>query len=85
MPASRPNCVSVRFSSLPIWMPMMEKIVHTAKQMVKAKVERASARLESGKAVADMDAPMAKLGAVAVGKRHKRSGRPLGVLRRSAA
>jgi hypothetical protein len=35
---SRPNWVSVRPSCALIWMPMMEKIIHTAKHTVKAKV-----------------------------------------------
>ena len=45
VPTSRPNCVSLRPRSRFIWMPMMEKIVHTAKQTVKAMVDIQSARL----------------------------------------
>ena len=44
VPTSRPNCVSLRPRSFLIWMPMMAKIVHTAKQMVKAMVESHNAR-----------------------------------------
>ena len=39
----RPNSVSFRLSSLLIWIPMMEKIVQTAKLMVNAKVPPHSA------------------------------------------
>ena len=45
MPTSRPNWVSLSPRSCLIWMPMMEKIVHTAKQTVKAMVDIHSARL----------------------------------------
>ena len=44
MPISRPNCVSLNPSSALILMPMIEKIVHTAKQTVKAMVDMVSAR-----------------------------------------
>ena len=44
MPTSRPNWVSFSPSSCLIWMPMIEKIVQTAKQTVKAMVESQSAR-----------------------------------------
>ena len=43
IPISRPNCVSLSPSSALILMPMMEKIVHTAKHTVKAMVDMASA------------------------------------------
>ena len=45
MPISRPNCVSLNPSSALILMPMIEKIVHTAKQTVKAMVDMVSARV----------------------------------------
>src|SRR5690606_14362609 len=41
---SRPNWVSFRPSCLLIWMPMIAKIIHTAKHTVKAKVLSHSAR-----------------------------------------
>ncbi len=41
---SRPNCVSDSPRSCLIFTPMIEKIVHTAKQTVKAKVLSPSAR-----------------------------------------
>ena len=41
---SRPNCVSLSPSSPLIFTPMIEKIVQTAKQMVKAKVLSPRAR-----------------------------------------
>jgi hypothetical protein len=45
MPISSPNSVSLRPSSVLILTPMMEKIVHTAKQTVKAMVDIESARV----------------------------------------
>src|SRR5689334_10609519 len=45
MPIRRPNWVSLRPSSALILMPMIEKIVHTAKQTVKAMVDIDSARI----------------------------------------
>ena len=45
VPTSRPNWVSERPRSFLIWMPMMAKIVQTAKQTVKANVDSQSARL----------------------------------------
>ena len=44
VPTSRPNCVSFRPSSCLISIPMIAKIVQTAKQMVNANVLRPSAR-----------------------------------------
>src|SRR3546814_8597418 len=44
VPISRPNWVSLRPSSALISIPMIAKIVHTAKQIVKAKVLSPSAR-----------------------------------------
>src|SRR5487761_2256267 len=52
VPTSRPNCVSLRPSCCLIWMPMMAKIVHTAKQTVNAMVDIQSARLCPGMLVA---------------------------------
>ena len=47
VPTSRPNWVSLSPRSFLICTPMMEKIVQTAKQTVKAIVESHSARLWS--------------------------------------
>ena len=44
VPTSRPNSVSLSPSSSLMRMPMIEKIVHTAKQTVKARVDIQSAR-----------------------------------------
>ena len=44
VPTSRPNCVSLSPRSFLIWMPMIAKIVQTAKQTVKAMVDSQSAR-----------------------------------------
>ncbi len=43
VPTSRPNWVSERPRSFLIWMPMIAKIVQTAKHTVKANVENQSA------------------------------------------
>ena len=45
MPISRPNWVSLSPSSALMLTPMIEKIVHTAKQTVKAMVDMDSARV----------------------------------------
>jgi hypothetical protein len=44
VPIRRPNCVSLRPSSLAIRTPMMENIVHTAKHTAKAIVDIQRAR-----------------------------------------
>ena len=44
---SRPNCVSLSPRFALIWMPMIAKIVQTAKQIVKEKVDSHNARLWS--------------------------------------
>ena len=48
VPTSRPNCVSFSPSCCLICMPMMAKMVHTAKHTVKAMVDIQSARLWPG-------------------------------------
>ena len=50
VPISNPNCVSDSPSSFLICTPMIEKIVHTAKQTVKAKVDIDSARVAEASA-----------------------------------
>ena len=64
VPTSRPNSVSLSPSSLLMRMPMIEKIVHTAKQTVKARVDIQSARacaLEAVKVAEPLSNPFVRI------------------------